>query len=142
MTSLATSGCIDWGEVGQSALIGGVLGGISGGVGGWLAGAAEKGGATVGRTVLGHFPEYVDKATELGARRFEVPTEIWNRMSAAEQWAANQRFLDGMFARGEDVILATPATMARAGSFFARELQYLDSQGYRLAQDGLRMFKP
>ena len=42
MTSLATSGCIDWGEVGQSALIGGVLGGISGGVGGWLASGATK----------------------------------------------------------------------------------------------------
>jgi hypothetical protein len=103
---------------------------------------AAKGAPQVGRTVLGHYPAYVEKAAELGARRFNVPTDIWNKMSPAQQWAANQKFLDRMIARGDQVILATQANAARAGSFFARELQYLKSQGYQLADDGLSTFKP
>src|SRR5690606_6551431 len=108
-----------------------------------LAGAKQAGvraAPQVGRTVLGHYPAYVEKAAELGARRFNVPANIWNKMSPAQQWAANQKFLDRMIARGDQVILATQANAARAGSFFARELQYLKSQGYQLADDGLSMF--
>jgi len=104
--------------------------------------SAARAAPQMGRTVLGHYPAYVEKAAELGARRFNVPTNIWNKMSPAQQWAANQKFLDRMIARGDQVILATPANAARAGSFFARELQYLKSQGYQLADDGLSMFKP
>ena len=98
--------------------------------------------SNAGRTVLGHYPTYVEKAAELGARRFNIPTHIWNKMSLAEQWAANQKFLDRAIARGDEIILATPASAARAGSFFASELKYLRSHGYQLAQDGMRMFRP
>jgi hypothetical protein len=86
-----------------------------------------------------HCPEYVEKATELGARRFNIPTSVWNKMSSAEQWAANQKFLDRMIARGDDIILATRAAQARVGSFFARELEYLAGKGYVPSADGLRM---
>jgi hypothetical protein len=48
-------------------------------------GNAAKGGTTV----LGHYPEYVKLAESLGARRFQIPTSVWNKMSAAEQWTAN-----------------------------------------------------
>ncbi len=66
-------------------------------------------GTAPGKTVLGHFPAYVEKATELGARRFNVPTKVWDRMTPAQQWAANRKFLDRMIARGDDIVLATPA---------------------------------
>ena len=38
-----------------------------------------------GITVLGKFPEYLDMATKLGAKRFNIPTEIWSAMSETEQ---------------------------------------------------------
>jgi RHS repeat-associated protein len=96
---------------------------------------------TVGKTVLGHYPEYMELAEGLGARRFNIPTEIWNGMSEAEKWVANQKFLDRMIMRGDEIILATPAYMARAESYFARELEYLRSMGYRVSQDGMKLIK-
>ena len=98
--------------------------------------------AGVGRTVLGHFPEYLEKAKELGANRFSIPTSAWEQMSTTARWAANQKFLDRAIARGDEFILATPANLARAGSYFAQELEYLASKGYSLSADGLRMLRP
>jgi len=106
-----------------------------------VVGQEARAGAGAGKTVLGHFPEYVETAAELGARRFNIPTAVWNKMSSANQWAANQKFLDRLIARGDEIILATPAGQARAGSFFARELEYLASKGYAPSADGLRMLK-
>lgn len=44
-----------------------------------------------GVTVLGHHREYLEKAAELGARRFNVPMKIWEGMTDTERWAANQK---------------------------------------------------
>lgn len=63
-------------------------------------------------------------------------------MGPGEQWAANAKFLDRMIARGDNVVLATQAGAARAGSFFARELEYLATKGYQVADDGWRMIAP
>jgi cell wall-associated NlpC family hydrolase len=60
-------------------------------------------------------------------------------MSSAEQWAANQKFLDRMIARGDDVILATPLDKVKPGSIFERELQYLQSRDFTPSADGTRM---
>jgi RHS repeat-associated protein len=95
-----------------------------------------------GITVLGHKGQYVERALELGGRYLNVPTAFWERMSEAEKWAANERFLDRAIARGDEFILATQAGAARANSFFARELEYLASKGYRVAEDGLRLIGP
>lgn len=92
--------------------------------------------------VLGHFPEYVEAAEKVSGRTFQVPTSVWSSMSAEEQWTANQKFLDRAIARGSDIVLATPADAAREGSFFERELNYLQSQGYKPAPDGLSMIPP
>jgi len=89
--------------------------------------------------VLGHYPAYVNKAAELGARRFNIPPSVWGKMSDAQRWTANQKFLDRMIARGDEVVLATPAAQARAGSFFARELEYLAGKGYAPSANGMRM---
>jgi RHS repeat-associated protein len=101
--------------------------------------AAER---IVGRTVLGHYPEYTQLAGEFGARRFNIPTHVWNRMTDAERWAANQKFLDRMIRRGDVVILATPLDKVKPGSYFQRELDYLFGHGYKLSPDGTRLIPP
>jgi hypothetical protein len=63
-------------------------------------------------------------------------------MSPAEKWAANTRFLDRLIARGDEVYLATKASLAPAGTYFYREIQYLRDRGYSLAADGWRMLPP
>jgi hypothetical protein len=63
-------------------------------------------------------------------------------MSPVEQWAANQKSLDRAIARGDDIVLATQAGAARAGSFFARELEYLAGRGYRVAHDEWSLIAP
>ncbi|MDO9620866.1 MAG: pre-toxin TG domain-containing protein, partial [Moraxellaceae bacterium] len=94
-----------------------------------------------GKTVLGHFPEYKNLAESIGARRFNIPENVWNKMSEAERWGANQKFLDRMITRGDDIILSTPLDKVRPGSYFARELEYLGGKGYRPSADGSRLIR-
>ncbi|MDH7459631.1 DUF6443 domain-containing protein [Chitinophagaceae bacterium 26-R-25] len=97
--------------------------------------------AATGTSVLGHYPEYVNLAENMGARTFQVPTSVWNEMSTAEQWEANQKFLDRMILRGDNIRLATPLNQVKPGSFFQRELIYLFDKGYKLSSDGLWLVK-
>lgn len=89
-----------------------------------------------GKTVLGHFPEYLRLAENEGANVFNIPSGTWNALSEGERWAANQAFLDQAVARGDQILLATPPNLARAGSYFARELEYLAGKGYVPNADG------
>jgi hypothetical protein len=97
-----------------------------------LAGAATAEGAAIaagngsGITVLGSYPAYVELAEELGANYFSVSAEQWAQMTAAEQWAANQAFLDAAIARGDSFIFSNE--LAPAGTFFEQELLYLQQQ--------------
>jgi hypothetical protein len=103
---------------------------------------AARAGAGAGKTVLGKFPDYVNLAESIGARRFSIPTSVWNKMSPAQQWGANQRFLDRAIARGDDIVLSNPVkSIGEATGWFGRELQYLAHHGYRLADDGARMIR-
>jgi hypothetical protein len=86
--------------------------------------------ANAGKTALGHFPAYLQLAEREGAAAFNIPTEAWNALSEGERWATNQAFLDQAIARGDRFILATQPSLARAGSYFARELEYLAGKGY------------
>jgi hypothetical protein len=54
------------------------------------------------------------------------------------QWAANQKFLDRMIQRGDNVRLSINARTAiiPEDSSFATELQYLQERGYILSEDG------
>jgi len=49
---------------------------------------------------------------------------------------------DTTIARGAEIILAANGHLAKKGTFFAREVEYLLSKGYMLSEDGLRMFAP
>jgi RHS repeat-associated protein len=92
-----------------------------------LAAREVAAAANSGVTVLGSFPAYVQLGERLGANYFSIPAEKWAQMTAAEQWAANRAFLDAAIARGDRFIFSND--FAPAGSFFQRELQYLEQQG-------------
>lgn len=58
-------------------------------------------------------------------------------MTPAEQWAANQRFLDRGIANGDAFFLATPIDAMRAGdSAYAREINYLLDHGFTFNSAG------
>jgi hypothetical protein len=68
-----------------------------------------------------------------------MPSDVWSRMSPAERWGANQKFLDRMISKGDEVILSNPASSAQRGTSFFREIEYMKTQGYRISDDGLRI---
>ena len=103
-----------------------------------VSGSAAEGGTSV----IGHFPQYVNVAQDLGANYFSVPTEQWNAMSEAERWAANQKFLDAAVGRGDTFRLATSLSKMREGSYLAREVQYLKGFGYAVSKDGTTLIPP
>jgi len=92
-------------------------------------------------TVLGSYPNYITLANDFNATRFSIPTNIWNSMDDVERWAANQKFLDDIISRGDDIILATPANQADVGTYFWKELQYLYSKGYKVSPNQLRLYR-
>jgi hypothetical protein len=107
-----------------------------------LGGTLAAKGVAEAKTVLGHFPEYKRLGDSLNARTFNIPEAAWNKMSEAQRWAANQKFLDRMISREDEIILATPLDKVRPGSYFARELEYMGSKGYVPSADGTRLIKP
>jgi RHS repeat-associated protein len=126
------------GDLGADAL-GAVVPGVTG-LGAMRRAARHADDAVgAGKIVLGHHPEYLKAADELGAHYFDVPIDVWNKMSAAEQWAANQKFLDRAIARGDDIILATPLDKMRPNSGYQSEIDYLLGQGYKPSPDGTKM---
>jgi RHS repeat-associated protein len=104
-----------------------------------IAHTAKKLPHAPGIGVLGHYPAYVETAKRLGARHFNIPMHVWERMSPADQWAANRKFLDRMISRGDAIVLATPMNKVRSGSAYMKELEYLRSRGYKLTEDGNQM---
>jgi len=84
-----------------------------------------------GKTVLGHFPGYIDKAKARGASYFDIG-DAWDSLTPAQRWAANTHFLDKIAANGDQVLLSLPKTKIRPGSYLADEIQYLiKEKGYR-----------
>ncbi|HNO71686.1 MAG TPA: hypothetical protein PKO16_07950 [Bacteroidia bacterium] len=64
-------------------------------------------------------------------------------MSVAEQWGANQKFLDRMIIRGDKVILSNPVLdISKISGAFRQELDYLiGKKGYRLNSTGTQLVK-
>ncbi|MFP4370528.1 MAG: hypothetical protein ACLFR2_13195, partial [Candidatus Kapaibacterium sp.] len=100
------------------------------------------GGIKTGTTVLGKYPQYIELAGKLNARRFNIPTNVWNKMTPAEQWAANVKFLDRTIARGDNIILANPVkNINNVSGYFRKELDYLIDNGYKLSKDGTQLIR-
>lgn len=95
-----------------------------------------------GTSVLGKYPDYINLASKLGAKRFNIPTSIWNKMTPAQQWGANQKFLDRMIMRGDKIILSNPVLdVNKVSGAFRQELDYLIGKGYRLNSTGTHLIK-
>jgi RHS repeat-associated protein len=123
--------------VGPEAFFSRALGSLR--LGKWLSRCKA---ARTGQTVLGKYPDYLKLANDLGARRFSIPPDIWSKMSKVEQWAANQKFLDRLIARGDEIVLSNPVkNIDEVSGAFRRELDYLIKQGFRLSDDGARLIK-
>lgn len=92
------------------------------------------------KIVLGKYPDYIKLSDELNAKRFEIPMDIWRKMTPKEQWAANQKFLDRATTRGDDIILSNPVKDINSVSgAFRKELDYLIKKGYQLSDDGTQL---
>ncbi|MGI5975809.1 MAG: RHS repeat domain-containing protein [Paludibacter sp.] len=95
-----------------------------------------------GTTVLGKYPQYINLADEIGANRFQVPTNVWNKMTPSEQWVANQKFLDRAILRGDDFILSNKVVnIESVTGAFRQELDYMLKCGYRISNNGSFLIK-
>ena len=86
-------------------------------------------GQVANKVVLGHYPEYTRIAAEMGAYVFQVQDYDFDSLTPSKTWAINRHFLDRMYYSGADFLLATPVEEARVGSWFEREIKYLNSLG-------------
>jgi hypothetical protein len=99
-------------------------------------------GVAPGTRVLGKNPYYLDFAEEVGGKRFQIPDEIWNKMSPDARWMANQKFLDRGVALGEPFALSNKVTdIGSVTGYYGKELRYLQSKGYVLNPEGTMMIK-
>jgi len=84
-----------------------------------------------GKTVLGHFPEYIQKAKQMGASYFDIGKN-WSALSKAQQWATNQKFLNAIAKTGDQIYLSVSKTLIKAGSSLTKEIEYLtETKGYQ-----------
>jgi hypothetical protein len=139
--ALGTAAVCSLGAGGLAVAGAGAAGGGAGTVG---AGAAV--GAAIGRvapvagiTVIGRYPQYLDLGSRIGGRVFNIPNDVWNKMSEAARWAANQKFLDRAICRGDKFLLSDDALNAPSGTIFKKEVEYLLSRGYEIIDDGFGM---
>jgi len=87
-----------------------------------------------GKTVLGRYPGYKDKAQSMNASFFDIGKVAWENLKTnAKQWAVNRHFLDLIAGKGDQVYLSEPIKNISPDSWTAREIKYLITQkGYRL----------
>ena len=148
--SYRDGGSVNWGRVTKGAAIGGVAGATLG-AGASLVASSTLGVTSIAHTygatlagikmmmpnssiVIGHYPEYVEMARQLKAKIFNIPADIWMKMSSAEQWATNKLFIDKAIASRSEFILATPYDQIKVGSWLAMEVAYLLEHGYKWAE--------
>ena len=95
-----------------------------------LRALAEANITNSGKTMLGHYPGYITKATAKGASYFNIG-KAWDSLTQAERLAANSHFLDKIAAAGDQVLLSVPKGQIKAGSWLEWEIKYLESKGYK-----------
>ncbi len=103
------------------------------GLSGDLAALSEANIANSGKTVIGAWeasPTYIEVAQARGASYFDIG-DTWNGLSATDRWAANSHFLDTRIAAADTFYSTVPSTEIRIGSDLAREVAYLQDNGYQ-----------
>lgn len=93
-------------------------------------------------TVLGPSPRYVVLAEDMGSRYFQIPIDVWEKMTRDQQWEANLRFLKRVIARQEPIHLAVSieGILKRPDTFLYQEVMYLRANGYEVGGSGLMLF--
>jgi hypothetical protein len=93
--------------------------------------------------VLGKFenkPNFQRVAEHLHVKSLDIPRHIYNKMTPAQQWAANQKMLDRAIARGGDFLFDKPIKdINSVTGGLRRELNYLSEKGFTLSADGWSM---
>ena len=91
-------------------------------------------GAVKGVSVIGPRAIYQEFAKKIGANFLDVTDNAWT-------WAKNEKFLAAIVKRGDDVMLAGKFNkdLLDKTSVLAREIKYLESQGYRWTSDFTKM---
>jgi filamentous hemagglutinin len=91
--------------------------------------------ADEGSTVIGHFPEYLDRARELGARAYQARGD-W-------KWHNNRQFLYRAAKRGDEIVLDRHISQVGRDRVLEREIRYLTKwRGYQISDDGMRLVPP
>lgn len=81
----------------------------------------------IDKIVLGHFPEYVDKALETSSTYLGPSAQMWSMLkNATIRWDITKQFLDNGLKSKSTFSLATEVRSPK--SYYARELQYLVSK--------------
>ena len=99
----------------------------------------EKDSDTV---VIGHYPDYVNKSYFIGAHRFDIPPDIWAKMTPDERSRANLNYIKLKADRRETFSFSNPPDLASEESSFYKELRYLEDIGYYYNKDKSRMLPP
>ncbi len=85
-------------------------------------------------------PSYLDVGKHLNKSVLNVPTKLWEKMSADQKWAATQKFLDSVIAQKGDLLFnKSIKSIASQSGDFRKELDYVSQKGYVLRQDGWSM---
>ncbi|MCG3177194.1 MAG: hypothetical protein MOGMAGMI_02162 [Candidatus Omnitrophica bacterium] len=87
-----------------------------------LAAAKASGKQT---TVIGHFQDTIIAKDWPGHNVLNLPPADFERLGG---WEYNRRWLQSAIDRGDDIYLASE--LKNPNSYFAKELEYLDSQGF------------
>ena len=101
--------------------------------------AKDAASAATATRVIGKYPKYLELAEQIGAKRFNIPEQIWERMSDTERLAANNTFLDRGILRREafrSTERISDVLKTKGFSWLRHEVDYLLNAGYRVAQDG------
>lgn len=96
----------------------------------------------VTKVVLGHYPEYIHVAADIGAHLFEMEDNDFGSCTSSQVWGLNRHFLDQMYHSGAVFILATAPEKARPGSWFEQEIRYLLTLGIPVYLGHERLFVP
>ena len=105
---------------------------------------ATKGANNSDSIVLGKFDgggptAYTTKAKEVGAQYFELDNwdELSKMYSDKEIWKINEKFLDIQIASGRDIYFShNPLDFIGDGSFYSKEIAYLQNHGFRFEKIG------
>jgi len=84
-----------------------------------------------GTTVLGAYPGYIQKAEARGASYFDLGS-AWDEIAAVgrDPWDLNVQFLDDRIAAQDTILLSTPKTQIREGTYLYKEVDHLVQNGY------------